>query len=355
MKTILVTGGAGFIGSHVSEYFAQKGWHVIVFDNLSRALLLKNKCIDPAFNWNYLQERYAHTMDFIKADVNDRPFLKKILPQCDVIIHTAGQTAVTRSIEVPEEDFINNALATLNLLEESRLSGKKHKIVFCSTNKVYGEKANTLSLIEKDTRYAFNGHYGDGIDEDFGIDLCKHSPYGCSKIASDMYCQEYAKQYGLDIGIFRMSCIYGPRQLGIEDQGWIAWFVIALLMGQKITIYGNGKQVRDVLYVDDLVKSFDAFISSSISYGLYNTGGGINNTVSLMEVLLFLEKECGLKADVTYKDWRPSDQKVFYTNIEKIKRELGWAPTVHYQEGIKQLVTWCRKHQNFMDRYNGKI
>ncbi len=354
MKIILVTGGAGFIGSHVSEYFARRGWHVIVLDNLSRALLLQNKCIDPAYNWNYLKKNYSGSMDFIKADVNDRAVLKKILGKCDVIIHTAGQTAVTRSIEVPQEDFINNTLATINLLEEARLSGRKHKMIFCSTNKVYGERANNLALVEKDTRYEFNGQYSSGIDEGFGIDLCRHSPYGCSKIASDIYCQEYARQYNMNIGIFRMSCIYGMHQLGIEDQGWIAWFIIAMLMGRKITIFGNGKQVRDILYVDDLISSFDAFISSSISYGLYNLGGGLKNTVSIIEVISFLEKECGLKTDIAYEDWRSSDQKVFYTDLEKVKKELGWEPTIDYKDGIKRLVKWCREHKQFLDSYNGK-
>ncbi|MBU1863752.1 MAG: NAD-dependent epimerase/dehydratase family protein [Candidatus Omnitrophica bacterium] len=353
MKTVLVTGGAGFIGSHIAEFFARQDWRVIVLDNLSRTLLLKSSHIDASYNWDYLHEYYAGRVQCIKGDVNDHELLRNILSQCDAIIHTAGQTAVTRSIEFPREDFTNNAAATFTLLEESRLSGKNHRIIFCSTNKVYGEKANFLPIIEKDTRYIFGAGYEAGIDEEFGIDLCKHSPYGCSKAAADIYCQEYARHYGMNIGIFRMSCIYGPRQLGLEDQGWIAWFIIAMLMGQKITICGDGKQVRDILYVDDLVRLMYDFIISDISYGLYNVGGGCENAVSILEVISLLEDECKLKANITCKDWRASDQKVFYTNIEHVKAMLGWTPMVSCKDGIRQLVQWYKDNRAFLKRYNG--
>ncbi len=190
-------------------------------------------------------------------------------------------------------------------------------------------------------RYVFqDGNYVDGIPEDFPVDHTGHSPYGCSKLAADLYVQDYAHTYGLKTGVFRMSCIYGERQFGVEDQGWVAWFVIATLTGRPITIYGDGRQVRDVLYVGDLVRAFDLFLSSGIKHEVFNMGGGPTNTLSLLELLGLLGSLTGKTPVVRFSEWRKADQKVYVSDISKAKRLLGWSPTVSPKEGVSRLVSW---------------
>jgi CDP-paratose 2-epimerase len=243
----------------------------------------------------------------------------------------------------PAEDFRTNVIGVFNVLETARNSSKKPAIIFCSTNKVYGDNVNTIKIEEGDTRYGFTEGFQSGIPESFPIDLCEHTPYGCSKLTGDLYMQDYAHLYGLKIGIFRMSCIYGTRQMGVEDQGWVAWFTIAAVEEKPITIYGDGKQVRDVLYVEDLVEAYDAFLQSDLRHAVYNIGGGNTYTLSLLELLTMLEAYTGKKCQVSFSDWRPSDQKVYISNIEKIRRELRWTPKVSSEEGVAKLVEWVRK------------
>ncbi len=341
---VLVTGGAGFVGSHVSEFYARRGEKVVVLDNLSRAQLLGKEEENATYNWEYLK-KYSN-ISLIKGDIRNKDDLSKAAQGCDVIIHTAGQTAVTTSVVDPEPDFTVNALGTFNVLEVARKSSRKPTVIYCSTNKVYGENVNRIKVEEKESRYTFDKKHARGISENFSTDLCEHTPYGCSKLAGDLYMQDYAHQYGLKIGVFRMSCIYGPRQFGVEDQGWVAWFTIATLLEKPITIFGDGKQVRDVLYVGDLVNAYDAFIKSDIPHGVYNTGGGCRYTMSLQELLGILQKETGKKIPVRYEDWRPSDQKVYISDISKIKRELGWTPKVSPQEGVRKLLDWVNSNRN---------
>jgi len=333
---VLITGGAGFVGSHVAEYFANKGHDVVCYDNLSRAELLKKDFIDITYNWNYLKN--VKNVKLVKGDIRDLNKLKEAAKDADVIIHTAAQTAVTASIVDPKTDFNVNALGTFNVLEAARLSDVE-KVVYCSTNKVYGDNVNTVDVIEKEKRYVFEDKFKNGIPETFSTDICEHTPYGCSKFAGDIYCQDFGHLYELNTGVFRMSCIYGTRQFGVEDQGWVAWFAIATLLGKPITIYGDGKQVRDVLYIKDLVKAYEAFLSTNTS-GVFNIGGGAGNTMSLLELLDILAEITGKRSTINFTDWRPSDQKVYISDIDKATKEINWVPEISPYEGVRSLVNW---------------
>ena len=342
-RRILVTGGAGFIGSHVAEQFARDGWQVRVVDNLSRARLLKKSDRNSTFNWDYLSGLSG--IELLKGDVTDPAVVAEAARDCSVIVHTAAQTAVTTSVTDPRPDFENNLIGTFNVLEAARQSEARPAIVFCSTNKVYGENVNAVGLTEGEKRYAFEAQFARGIPETFSTDHCEHTPYGVSKLAGDLYMQDYAHLYGLKIGVFRMSCIYGTRQFGLEDQGWVAWFTIAALLGKKLTIFGDGKQVRDVLYIDDLVAAYRAFLDSDIRHGVFNMGGGPDFTMSLIELLDILEKKTGIRPDPGYADWRPSDQKVYISNIDKARQALAWEPRVRPEEGVEKLIAWVQANQ----------
>lgn len=340
---ILVTGGAGFVGSHVAEYYARKGDDVVAFDNLSRARLLQQNNKNAEYNWDYLSD--FKNLTLIEGDVRNYDQVEKYCREATLIIHAAGQTAVTTSVTDPEPDFSVNALGTFNILEAARRSGDRKTIIYCSTNKVYGDNVNSVDLVEEKNRYRFSGKYENGIPEDFGIDLCKHTPYGCSKLAGDIYMQDWAKLYGHKVGIFRMSCIYGTRQFGFEDQGWLAWFTIAAINNFPITVFGDGKQVRDVLFVADLVELYDKFVLSDVSLGVYNAGGGVKNTLSLLELLEILEERLGKKIPITFDEWRPSDQKVYISNISRLHSELGWTPKISPEEGTDKLIQWVMQNQ----------
>jgi len=335
---VLVTGGAGFVGSHAAEYYANAGDDVVVYDNLSRAKLLQQNDTNARHNWEYLSARKGIAM--VEGDVRDYDLLKPYVADADVILHTAGQTAVTTSVTDPEPDFMVNALGTFNVLEAARASGEQKTIVFCSTNKVYGDNVNDVELVEGEKRYDFAGTYANGIPESFDIDLCKHTPYGCSKLTADLYMQDWARLYGHRIGVFRMSCIYGTRQFGFEDQGWVAWFTIAAMKGFPVTIFGDGKQVRDVLYVTDLVELYDRFVRSDVPHGVYNTGGGVDHTLSLLELIDLLESRLDRKIPVTYDDWRPSDQKVYISDTTASRAAFDWTPAIGPAEGVEKLVQW---------------
>lgn len=341
---ILVTGGAGFVGSHVAEYYAKCGDEVIVYDNVSRAQLLNYSTSNAMYNWNYLKNNY--NIKLIKGDIRDTEKLEKAGNEADVIIHTAAQTAVTTSVLDPRTDFEINALGTFNVLEAARKTGAA--VVYCSTNKIYGDNVNKIEVGEKETRYEFvDRNFRNGIPETFSTDLCEHTPYGASKFAGDVYVQDYAQRNEIDAVVFRMSCIYGTRQFGVEDQGWVAWFTIATLLRKPITIYGDGKQVRDMLYVTDLVAAFDAFVQrrSKLHHGVYNMGGGTGNTMSLLELLEYLEEITGKRSKISHEDWRPSDQKVYISDISKAEKELKWEPEVNSRQGVKRLINWVSENK----------
>ena len=344
----LVTGGTGFVGSHVATYYAHRGNQVICYDNLSRARLLK-KSINEMYNWNYLKK--FSNIRLIQDDIRDLDKLKKIVKDVDVIIHTAAQTAVTTSIQDPRIDFEVNALGTFNVLEAARLANRDQAIIYCSTNKVYGNNVNKIPVIERETRYEFKDGFQNGVPETYPIDLCEHTPYGCSKITGDLYVQDYAHLYGLKTAVFRMSCIYGIRQFGVEDQGWVAWFTIATILNKPITIYGNGKQVRDVLYVSDLVNAFDAFLrrKDQIRHAVFNMGGGPKNTISLLELLKMLQEITGKKPKITFGGWRPSDQLIYVSDISKAEKALNWKPQVDPKAGVERLVNWVGENQRILN------
>ena len=331
-----MTGGAGFVGSHVSEYYARRGDTVTVIDNLSRARMLGG-IGDSLYNWNYLKS--FENVELIQGDVRDFGDVKKASEEVNTIVHAAAQVAVTKSLEDPRTDFDINAVGTFNVLEAAR--ARDADLIYCSTNKVYGTNVDRIPVSEGSERYAFaDDKFENGIPENFPIDLCNHSPYGCSKLAGDLFVQDYAETYGLRTAVFRMSCIYGERQFGVEDQGWVAWFVIATITGSPITIYGDGKQVRDVLYVSDLVDAFQAFIRSKVKHDVFNIGGGRENTLSLLELLDLLEMATGKKPRVSFSNWRQADQKVYISDISKAQKNLGWSPTTPPGEGLKRLIDW---------------
>jgi len=338
---ILVTGGLGFIGSHAAEFFANNGHDVVVFDNQSRSKLLGAKPANP----NYVRKQLGRhkNIQIINGDIRRYRALAGAVQQVDAILHTAGQVAVTTSISDPRTDFEINALGTFNLLEFARKSDAR--VIFTSTNKVYGHNVNSIPVLDEGTRYAFRGKkYSHGIAEDFPIDNTSHSPYGCSKLAADTYVQDYAETYGMQTGVFRMSCIYGDRQFGVEDQGWVAWFAIAALLDRVITIYGDGKQVRDVLYISDLVRAFDLFLKSTEKHAVFNIGGGPENTMSLVELLVLLERMTGKAPKIKHSEWRVADQKVYVSNINKVSKALGWSPTVAPEQGLQKLVEWWKRY-----------
>ena len=329
MRT-LITGGAGFIGCNTAKNLGEAGWDVVMLDNLSRPGSEKN------LDWL----RRQISFEFLNVDVRDTQEVADVIAKddFDVIIHLAAQVAVTTSVLSPRLDFEVNAFGTFNVLEAIRCRSPNTIFLNASTNKVYGQ-LNDIMVRESDTRYEFV-HHPLGIAETQPLDF--HSPYGCSKGAADQYVVDYARIYGLRCVNFRQSCIYGYRQFGIEDQGWVAWFTIAHVLGKPITIYGDGKQVRDVLFVDDLVAVFRCAIDviDSVSGRTFNIGGGVQNTVSLLELIEYLEDLSGRKATYSFADWRPGDQPVYVSDIRRAGADLNWSPAVSAREGVARLYAW---------------
>jgi len=339
----LVTGGAGFIGSNYVHRLLKRGETVTVFDNLSRR--------GAEANLDWLQKEFGtDAFRFVRGDVRNAGLLNAMAVDVDAIIHLAAQVAVTTSVEQPREDIEINIMGTFNVLEAARLSPGRPMVLYASTNKVYGNMEG-LIIEEEATRYAYRD-YPYGIPESYPLDF--HSPYGCSKGAGDQYVRDYARIYGLRTVVFRQSCIYGPRQFGVEDQGWVAWFIIAALRGDPITIYGDGKQVRDVLYVEDLLDAYDAAVAnrSRSSGQIYNLGGGPENQLAIwQEFGPMLERLIGHSIPVGRGDWRPGDQRIFIADIRKAQRELGWHPQVNVEVGIGKLYAWVAENLGLLRTY----
>ncbi len=340
MRTI-ITGGAGFIGCNAAARYIRRGDQVLVLDNLSR----------PGADLNLRWLQSIGPFEFIEGDIRDYGLLKDIFSReekIDSVLHLAAQVAVTTSVTDPRNDFEVNALGTFNVLEAIRESGTSPAIVFSSTNKVYGN-LDDMPIRQEKTRYSFGGNKP-AVREVQPLDF--HSPYGCSKGSADQYVRDYSRIYGFKTVVMRQSCIYGPRQFGIEDQGWVAWFIIAALTGKKITVYGDGKQVRDILYMDDLLDSFDAAIRNidRCAGKVFNVGGGPENTISLLEFLDLLEEYFDRKIDYTFSDWRPGDQKIYVSDITKAAQGLNWKPQVTNREGIKRLYDWVSENKQTIER-----
>ena len=334
-----ITGGAGFIGSNYVHRLLERGETVTIYDNLSRPGASRNLA--------WLQETFGEkAFRLVVGDVRDPALLASSAREADVIVHLAAQVAVTTSVTDPRPDFEINALGTFNAVEAARLSERKPVVLYASTNKVYGGMEE-VQVVEDATRW----RYADlplGCPETQPLDF--HSPYGCSKGTGDQYVRDYARIYGLRSVVCRQSCIYGPRQFGVEDQGWVAWMIIAAVTGRPLTIYGDGKQIRDVLHVDDLLDAYDAALAriDRVKGRVYNLGGGPENTMSIWtEFGPLLEKLLGRPLPVRRGDWRPGDQKVFVADIRKAERELDWKPKVGVEAGVKLLFDWVQKNKEF--------
>lgn len=342
--SVLVTGGAGFVGSHAVEYYASQGADVTALDNLSRVDTLEtaDESRNTAkYNWSYIGDEYPD-VDRVRADIRDFDRLADIVEGHEAIVHTAGQVAVTASLDDPRTDFEVNAQGTFNVLEAARVADSDPAVVVASTNKVYGNNVNDIPVREEKNRYWYDDPtYVDGIPESVSIDGCEHTPYGVSKLSADLYVQDYAARGVVDAAAFRMSCIYGPRQFGNEDQGWVAHFAISTLEDEPLTIFGDGKQVRDVLYVKDLIRAYDAFLSDPDDVpAVYNIGGGPDISTSLLEFLNLLEEMTGSRTDISFGDWREGDQRVYVSDISRAKEELDWSPCVSFERGVQQFIEW---------------
>jgi CDP-paratose 2-epimerase len=333
----LITGGAGFIGCHASARFHRQGHRVVVVDNLSRR--------GSEANLVWLREQGLTT--FVRADVRDALAMNALLAEhadADAVLHLAGQVAVTSSVADPRADFESNALGTFNVLEAARVAaGGRPAVLYSSTNKVYGNLEH-VRVVEQGERYAY-------MDRPFGVSeeepLDFHSPYGCSKGAGDQYARDYARIYGLRTVVFRQSCVYGPRQFGMEDQGWLAWFCIAAQAGQPFTIYGDGKQVRDALWIGDLINAYEPAYEriDTVSGQVFNIGGGPINTLSLRELVAKLERSIGRPLNPPMAAWRPGDQRVFVADVRRAEQLLGWRPTVSIDEGLNRLIQWIKENR----------
>lgn len=334
-KKIFITGGCGFIGCNAALFFYKNDWEVTIFDNLSR------KGTENNLDWLASNGKF----NFIKGDIRNYSEILSALKKekFDFILHLAAQVAVTTSIINPREDFEINAIGTFNLLEAVRETNKQSFVLYSSTNKVYG-KLEHLEVVERNGRHEYKD-ISKGVQASECLDF--HSPYGCSKGAADQYIRDYARIYDLNTCVFRQSCIYGTRQFGVEDQGWVAWFTIAALLKKPISIYGDGKQVRDVLFVEDLVRAYEsAFINRhKVNGKAFNMGGGHSNTLSLLELISILEKKLDLKLNPSYSEWRPGDQKVFIGNIDKFTEATGWIPATSTSEGAGILIDWVRENK----------
>jgi CDP-paratose 2-epimerase len=330
---LLITGGAGFIGSNAARYFRRRGDAVTIVDNFTRR--------GARANLAWVHETAPVTV--VDGDVRDADAMRAIVAEAwpDAVLHLAGQVAVTTSVTDPRTDFEVNARGTLNVLEALRLARSEALLIYTSTNKVYGA-LERRAVVDGARRYRFADDRG--VDEETPLDF--HSPYGCSKGAADQYVRDYARIYGLRTVVLRMSCIYGPRQFGVEDQGWVAWFVIAAALGERITVYGDGKQVRDALFIDDLLALFHRLMErpDDAAGQVFNVGGGPEHQLGVTELIEILAELGGRPIPYDVADWRPGDQRVYVSDIGKVARIMRWSPEVAPPDGIKRLHEWV--HEN---------
>lgn len=334
----LITGGAGFIGSNLAHRLLGMGERVRVLDNLSRPGVEQN------LQW--LRETHGERLEMIVADVRDGAKVRQAMAGITQVFHFAAQVAVTTSLLDPQDDFSVNAQGTLNVLEAVRAQRTPPPLVLTSTNKVYGGLGD-VGLEVRDGRYAplDAALQANGVPESRPLDF--HSPYGCSKGTADQYVVDYARSYGLVTTVFRMSCIYGPRQFGTEDQGWVAHFILRALRGEAITLYGDGRQVRDVLFVDDLV---DAFLLArehgpKLAGRAFNMGGGPGNAISLLDLLDRIEDLHGRRPKVDFDQWRTGDQRYYVSDTRAFQQATGWQPKVGADDGIERLYRWLAARQ----------
>jgi CDP-paratose 2-epimerase len=332
-RPILVTGGCGFIGCNLADRLANRGDRVIVLDNLTRAGVRENA--------QWLKSRHGERIDVVIADIREPIPVIDAVREAGAVIHLAAQVAVTDSVADPVTDFETNARGTLNVLEAIRLHNRSAPLLFASTNKVYGKLIDDTQIRRADQRYEPTSLIlADGISENTPLDF--FSPYGCSKGTADQYVRDYARVFGLQTVVMRMSCIYGPRQFGTEDQGWIAHFLLSALRGDRLTIYGDGCQVRDALHVSDAADAWLAVLDhiALVRGRVFNLGGGPSNSISLRELIGLLEQMTKRKIAYSFADWRPGDQPWYVTDTRALSTALRWQPKIPLCEGLNSLHEW---------------
>jgi CDP-paratose 2-epimerase len=337
---VIITGGAGFIGSNAAARYLCRGHRVVVIDDLSRPGSDRN------LQWLWRQG----DLEFMRIDIRDARRTERAFVEhrdAGLVLHLAGQVAVTTSVADPRSDFEINALGTLNVLEAIRRARIKSPVIYSSTNKVYGGMEE-VGVARRGEHYVYED-LPRGVPEERALDF--HSPYGCSKGAGDQYVRDYHRIYGFNTVVFRQSCIYGYRQFGVEDQGWVAWFTIAAQLRRQITIYGDGKQVRDVLFIDDLLDAYDAAAANieRAAGRIYNIGGGPSNAISLLDLMVWLERKMGRPVPYQRSDWRPGDQRIYVSDISRAEIELGWRPKIGWQRGLDLLYEWVKENRALFD------
>jgi CDP-paratose 2-epimerase len=332
-RPVLVTGGCGFIGCNLADRLACRGNEVIVLDNLARAGVRENA--------QWLKSRYGERVNIVIADIREPISVIDAVREASAVIHLAAQVAVTDSVADPLADFEINARGTINVLEAVRLHNPSAPVLFASTNKVYGRLIDDRQILRADQRYQpASPLLADGISENAPLDF--YSPYGCSKGTADQYVRDYARVFGLQTVVLRMSCIYGPRQFGTEDQGWIAHFLLSALRGDRLTIYGDGYQVRDALHVSDAAEAWLAALDhiALVRGRTFNLGGGPSNAVSLRELIALLREVTGNDISYSFADWRPGDQPWYVTDARALSAALGWQPKTPLRDGLISLHEW---------------
>jgi|SRR5690349_16935043 len=335
-RPVLITGGSGFIGCNIADTLATHGTEVLIFDNMSR------QGAEEHAGW--LRRRHGDRVKMIVADIRDKGAITRAVGDASAVFHLAAQVAVTTSVDRPVDDFEVNASGTLNVLEAIRHTNPEAPLIFASTNKVYGKLLAKNGFIRQGNRYQPAGRaLARGVDETTALDF--HSPYGCSKGAADQYVHDYARVYGLRCAVLRMSCIYGPRQFGSEDQGWIAHFMRRAIAGLPITLFGDGLQVRDALHINDAVAAWLAVLDhiETAAGRVFNLGGGPRNAISLLELLTLIERLRGECPIVTFKPWRPGDQPWYVSNTDAISSLTGWQPRTSLPDGLLTLQEWLEK------------
>lgn len=336
-RPVLVTGGAGFIGCNLADRLARDGHHVLVLDALARP--------GVEHNLDWLRRTHPGRVSAVITDLRDGEAVAAAARQAQAVFHLAGQVAVTTSLDDPWTDFEVNAAGTLRLLEALRRHNPGAPLVFASTNKVYGDLAYIgLELADDAYRPTDQALRGRGIGEDRPLDF--HTPYGCSKGTADQYVLDHGRSFGMRTAVLRMSCIYGPHQMGTEDQGWVAHFLIRALAGQPITIFGDGRQVRDILFVDDAVEAYLAAWRriDAVRGRAFNLGGGPANAISLRQLLRHIETLTGRPVDVEFRDWRAGDQRYYVSDIGRAREALGLPEPRPWRDGLARLAGWLRRY-----------
>ena len=332
-RPILITGGCGFIGCNLADALAMRGDKVVVFDNLSRAGVRENA--------QWLKLRHGELVSIVMGDIRDAISVIEAVRGARAVLHLAAQVAVTGSLQEPIDDFEINARGTLNVLEAIRVHNHSAPMIFASTNKVYGRLVQDSDIEQVGNRHVpIDAHLASGVAENVPLDF--YSPYGCSKGAADQYVRDYARVYGMNTAVLRMSCIYGPRQFGTEDQGWLAHFMLRSILGEQLTIFGDGLQVRDALHVSDAAAAWIAVLENigSVRGRVFNLGGGPENAISLLELIDQIALMRGVAPALSFDHWRPGDQPWYVSRFDALTAAVGWRPRVPLREGLQSLLAW---------------